>query len=234
MRTGIKELPKEERPRERLLSKGPSSLSNAELIAIVIGSGAGKGESAISLAEKVLSIDDGGLADLGVLAPEELLAVNGIGPAGAARIAAAAELGKRIYSAKGSKRQRVGNSDEAADILLPEMRYLKTEVFKVILLNVKNEIISVENCAQGSLNTAYITPRDVYSAAIKRGAAAIVAAHNHPSGNPEPSDSDFVVTQRLYEAGELLGITLLDHIVIGDGTYRSIMTDIRGGGVPLN
>jgi len=108
---------------------------------------------------------------------------------------------------------------------MPQMRYLKNEVFKVMILNSKNEVVSIEDCAIGSMNRAYITPREVFSPAIKKGAGRIVVAHNHPSGNPEPSESDIIITQRLFEAGELLGVDLLDHLIIGDGIFKSILDE---------
>lgn len=220
--TTIKTLPADERPREKLFSAGAGQLSNAELIAIVLGNGVG-GESAIGLAGRLLSADEKGLAWLADCAPEELMKVKGVGRAKAAGIAAAAELGKRMYSAGRRETRRVRGSADAAEIFMPQMRYLKNEVFKVMMLNSKNELISVEDCALGSVNSAYITPRQVFSPAIRRGAGRIVVAHNHPSGNPEPSDNDILVTQRLHEAGQLLGIELLDHIVIGDGVYTSLI-----------
>ena len=220
-KTIIKSLPKDERPREKLFSEGAAKLSSAELIAIILGSGSG-GESAIGLAERIISVDERGLCWLADCAPEELMVIKGVGAAKAAQVTAAAELGKRIYSAGKRENRVIKGSADAAEVFMPQMRYLKNEVFKVMILNAKNEMVSIEDCALGSLNSAYITPREVYSAAIKKGAGRIIVAHNHPSGNPQPSDNDILVTQRLHEAGKLLGVELLDHIVIGDGIFKSI------------
>lgn len=217
----IAELPREERPRERLLQLGPDRLSNAELLAILIGCGT-KRQSALMLASRLLAEGEG-LAFLAGCHPEELVSIKGIGRAKAARVLAAAELGKRLAEKKKENRpDSLHCADQAAQFLMPGMRYLKKEHFRTVLLNVKNQVLSVENVAVGGLSSAKIHPREVFCAAIRKSAASIILTHNHPSGDPMPSESDVDLTARLVEAGHLLGIPVLDHIVIGDGTYVSM------------
>ncbi len=134
------------------------------------------------------------------------------------------ELGKRIFSKNPQKRNRVACSDDVAHLMMQDMRYLRKEIFRVVMLNVKNEIIGIEDTAIGGLSSAQVHPREVFGNAIKKSANAVVLVHNHPSGNPEPSHSDIVLTDRLTNAGSILGINVLDHIVIGNGTYMSIMS----------
>lgn len=218
------DLPDEERPREKLFRIGAVKLSNAELLAIILGSGTGE-LSALALAEKLIAMDSAGISNLAVCLPEELCQIKGVGPAKAAQVAAAVELGKRIFSKPAEKKKRVSCSADVAELMMREMRYLTREVFRVILLNVKNEIISIEDTAVGGLSSAYIHPREVFANAIKKSANSVILVHNHPSGNPEPSQSDILLTKRLEEAGKILGIAVADHIVVGNGKYRSIMSD---------
>ena len=223
-RLHIKDLPDEERPREKLFMYGVSMLSNPELIALILGNGTNE-LSALAVAEKLIALDKGGLANLAVCQPEEFCQIKGIGPAKAAQIAAAVELGKRIFSRPAESRIQVSCSSDVAGLLMKELRYLKKEVFKVILLNVKNEIIAIDDTAVGGLSSAYIHPREVFANAIKKGANSVILVHNHPSGNPEPSESDILLTQRLDEAGKIIGIKVADHVVIGNGRYKSIMSE---------
>lgn len=216
----IKDLPMEERPREKIIAYGASLLSNAELLAILIGTGT-KEKSAIDLASQVLSIEENGIGYLGDCMPEELCAIQGMGIAKACRIIAAIELGKRIATKPREKKIAINNPDSIANLFMEEMRYYKKEFFKVLLLNSKGEIISVEKTSIGDLSSTIVHPREIFCIPIRRSAAAVVFVHNHPSGNPIPSQEDIDVTNRLVEAGKLLGIKVLDHIVIGDGTYVS-------------
>lgn len=216
----IKDLPIEERPREKMISYGPSVVSNAELLAVLIGTGT-KNTSAIDLANKILSIEEGGLSYLADCKPEEIYKIPGMGKAKACTIIAAIELGKRIATKPREKRLSITNPDNIANLFMEEMRYYKKEFFKVLLLNTKGEIINIEQTSIGDLSSTIVHPREIFCTAVRRSAAAVVFVHNHPSGNPVPSQEDKDVTVRLVEAGKILGIKVLDHIVIGDGTYVS-------------
>ena len=217
----IKELPFEERPREKLIQYGADSLSNTELLAILIGSGT-KEVSAIMLANRILALEEKGISYLTNCLPEDLSGIPGMGTAKSCQIIAAIELGKRIATRPKEKRINVKSPDEVASLFIEDMRYLKKEYFKVLLLNTKNEIIMIENISIGSLNSSVVHPREVFYTAIRKSACSMIAVHNHPSGNPSPSQMDIDVTRRLVEAGELLGIKVLDHLIIGDGTYVSL------------
>lgn len=223
MRKGamIKELPFEERPREKLIQSGAASLSNSELLAILIGSGT-RESSAIMLANRILALEEEGISFLTNCLPEELSGIPGMGMAKSCQIVAAIELGKRIATRPRGKRVNITSPGEVASLFVEEMRYLKKEYFKVLLLNTKNEIIMIENISIGGLNSSVVHPREVFCTAIKKSACSVIAVHNHPSGNPAPSQSDIDITRRLMEAGDLLGIKVLDHLIIGDGVYVSL------------
>ena len=216
----IKELPSEERPRERMLSLGAGRLSNTELLAILISTGTKK-ESAMTLAEKIISIEEEGLSFLGAAIPQELTRISGVGVAKSCQIAAAIELGKRLASKPRGKKVKVTTPEDIAFFLMEDMRYMKKECFKILLLNTKNEVMSVEEISQGNINSSIVDPREVFSPAVRKSAASIALVHNHPSGNPKPSTADIKVTERLKKAGEILDIKVVDHIIIGDGTYTS-------------
>ncbi len=217
----IKELPADERPREKLLRYGSEYLSNGELLAILIGTGT-KDRSALSVANGILSMDEAGLAYLADCTAEELCGIDGIGMAKSCKLIAAIEIGKRIAHSSGEKRYTAGSPEEVATLYMEEMRYLKKEYFKVLFLNTKNEILSAENTSIGNLNSSIVHPREVFRNAVKKGAAAIIVIHNHPSGNPLPSQNDIDITKRLQEAGQLMGIPVLDHLIIGDGVFVSL------------
>jgi DNA repair protein RadC len=202
-----------------MILTGAGGLSNSELLAIILGTGA-RGASATALAEKLLAL--GGLGYLAESSPEELAAVRGVGDAKACRVLAAIELGKRVATRPRGKRVNIVSCDDIAGFFMADMRAMKNECFKVLLLNVKNEVIAVQAVSMGIINSSLIDPREVFRPAVKRGAASVALAHNHPSGNPEPSGADVDVTLRLVEAGKLLGIKVLDHIVIGDGVFVSM------------
>ncbi len=219
--TLIKELPSEERPREKLIQCGAVALSNAELLAILIGTGTKKA-SAIMLANRVLALEGEGISYLTSCLPEELSEIPGMGIAKSCQIIAAIELGKRIAIKPKEKRINVKSPNEVASLFLEEMRYLKKEYFKILLLNTKNEIIMIETISVGSLNSSVVHPREVFCTAVKKSACSVIAVHNHPSGNPAPSQMDIEITKRLMEAGELLGIKVLDHLIIGDGIFVSL------------
>ncbi|MDR1272040.1 MAG: DNA repair protein RadC [Clostridiales Family XIII bacterium] len=217
----IKKLPEDERPREKLIRQGRRSLSNTELLSLLIGSGTHEA-SATELAGRVLAQTDTGLAGLRDSSPEELRAIRGIGDAIACRLIAAAEIGTRIGAGKPGRGVKVDSAAVAAGICEGEFAGEKQECFAVIMLNVKGLMIGLERISKGGINSSIAEPRDVFRGAVKRGAAAIVALHNHPSGDPEPSESDVLITKRLAAAGEVLGVKMLDHVIIGNDAYVSL------------
>lgn len=218
----LKNMPDSEKPRERLLHNGPSALSNTELLAVLIQTGTGN-KSALDLAGQVLCMDkDSGVQFLSGCSQEELMSIHGIGPSKACQILAAVELGKRIYSGDFKSRPRIKSPEDIVEVLMPQMRHLKREEFRVCFLNTKNEVTGHEVISIGSLNASIVHPREVFAHAIKRSAAALILVHNHPSGNPEPSREDIEITNRLSESGLLLGIKVLDHVIVGGGKWYSL------------
>lgn len=215
----IRQLPDEIRPRERLRRLGVGVLSDTELIAILLGNGH-KGTNVLDLARNVLVAVDG-LAGLARAASSELVGTPGLGEAKTCRLLAAAELGKRLAMAEPARRIRLSDADTVADYLMPRMRYLDKEHFSAVIVNTKNQVLKVLDIAVGSLSQAIVHPRELFKEAIKAGAAGLIVAHNHPSGDPYPSQGDVELTSRLRKIGDLLGIELIDHIVIGDGSYVS-------------
>lgn len=217
----IKDLPEEERPREKLYRYGSKALSNPELLAIIIRTGS-KEETAIEISQRLLAMDKRGLALLADISFEELTSIRGIGKCKAAQILAAIELGKRISIACNMEKIKITSPLDVVNVLMEEMRYLKREHFKVVLLDTKNQIISIENVSIGNLNSSIVHPREVFKIAIRRSSASMILVHNHPSGDPTPSSEDISITKRLLESGKILGISILDHIIIGNKTYVSL------------
>ncbi len=217
----IKMMPKDERPMEKTFSKGIGSLTNSELIALVIKSGTKK-KSAIVLAQEILTIEAKGLSFLAECELHDLMKIDGIGLSRACSILACVELGKRISSCKKNQDATVDSAKAAASIFMETLRYEKKEHFNAVLLNSKGKIISTENISIGELSSTIVHPREVFIPAIKKSAAAIIFVHNHPSGDCTPSGEDVDTTARLIECGELLGIKVLDHIIIGDGEFSSL------------
>lgn len=209
-----------DRPRERLFRQGAESLSNQELIAILLRTGTKK-ESVLVLANRVLSSFDK-IQDLKSATTEEFMTINGIGKAKAVQLLAAAELGKRVYQKHSEDRYTIRSPEDAAAYLMTDMSSLTQEHFVVLFLNVKNEVMHKQTLFIGSLNSSIVHPRDIFREAVKRSAASIVCAHNHPSGNPSPSPEDIEVTKRLIEAGLIMGIEILDHIIIGNHKFISL------------
>ncbi|WP_338658717.1 RadC family protein [Paraclostridium sordellii] len=209
----------EERPREKMLSNGEKSLSNAELLAIILRTGTKK-QSVLELANYILNKDSQGIRWLKDITVQELCEIDGIGISKATQIKAALELGIRISSAKPTK-YKVTNPWDIYKYYMESLRYLNKEIFKIILLNTKNEIICDIDVSVGTLNMSLVHPREVFREAIKRNSNNIILMHNHPSGNIEPSNEDKKVTLRLIKCGELIGIEVIDHIIIGDGLYYS-------------
>lgn len=216
----ILDLPENERPVERLFRYGADSISNTELLAILLRSGTAS-ENVLSLSSKLIS-GTGGLNELLNSSYEDLIAYRGIGKTKAAQIIAISEIAKRFKSYKSGDKQNISNPKDAAELIMDSLRYLKKECLKVILLNTKNIVISIVDVSIGSLNSSIVHPREVYFEAIRRSSASIIICHNHPSGDPTPSCEDVHVTKRLKESGKLLGIELIDHIIIGDGKYVSL------------
>lgn len=218
-RLTIKDLPPSERPRERLLAGGAAKCTDADLLAILIRSGTPQ-ETAVQLAERILA-EAGGLHELPRYGVDEILAVKGLGPAKAVSLLAAVELGKRLSSRMRTEAPTISSPGDAAGLLMEEMRHNLREHFCAILLDTKNKVISIEEISVGSLNTSLVHPREVFRPAIRKACASLILVHNHPSGDPTPSREDLDVTRRLCDAGKLIGIEILDHIVIGDGKFAS-------------
>ncbi|MDW7674101.1 MAG: DNA repair protein RadC [Bacillota bacterium] len=216
----IKDLPLELRPRERLISLGADVMPTSELLAIIIGSGS-RDESAISLAQRLLG-KPGGLGELINATVEEIQLEKGVGPAKACQIKAAIELAKRINTLSGEHRPVIRSPQDAAALVVEEMRYLDREHFRTLMLNTKNQVIAMETVSIGSLNSSIVHPREVFKSPLKKSAAALVLVHNHPSGDPSPSPEDIAVTKRLIECGQLLGIEVLDHLIVGGKRFLSL------------
>jgi DNA repair protein RadC len=215
----IRDLPLEERPREKLRTLGPGALSNAELLAILLRVG-NRNESAVQLATRVLA-KGGGLKNLPALSLEELEDHRGIGPAKAVMIKAALELGCRLATMPREEGGSITSPRQAADLFMEELRYKKKEYFNILLLNTKNHVISREEISVGSLSASIVHPREIFNIPLRKSAASVILFHNHPSGDPAPSQEDLEVTRRLVDAGNLLGISVRDHIIIGDGCFFS-------------
>ena len=221
----IKEMPASERPQEKMLFGGAKGLSNSELLALIIRTGSGD-RSAIQLAEEVISYTSDNIGDLGMAEVKELTDINGIGEAKACSIVAAMELSKRLKSDRmANVKPRVSDSMEVARMLMDELSDEKKEYFMVINLNSKLQVESKSIVSIGNLDSAPVHPREVFAPAIRRGAAAVVVAHNHPSGDPTPSAQDIEVTQRLLEASNIIGIKLLDHVIVGQGRNISMKAE---------
>lgn len=218
--TAVREMPREERPRERLEQTGASSLRDAELLAILFRTGT-QSMGAVKLAETVLS-HFGGLRPLARASLEEIQQVKGIGKVKAIEIKSALELGTRLAHFTENKRPKITSSQDVVDLLMLRYKDYETEVFKCLLLNTKNDVLSTIEISKGGLDGTMADPKDVFRQAVREGATGIILCHNHPSGDPTPSPEDIQVTQRLQEAGEVLGIRVLDHIIFGDGTYTSL------------
>lgn len=221
----MKDLPEDERPREKMLAKGPQSLSDAELLAILLRTGRAN-ESVMRLAERVLDeFKKSGMDKmeaLGRLTPREISNIKGIGAAKAVTIAAAVELGKRMAALGPGKQVVIRSPQDAANLMMPRLRYETKELFFAIMLSTKNHVVATSLISMGTLNASLVSPRELFREAITHHAASIILAHNHPSGDPTPSSDDIVLTKRLVEIGVLLEISVLDHVIIGDGKYVSL------------
>ena len=216
----IHELPQDMRPRERMAYAGAGALSSAELLAIILRVG-GRGENVIRMAERVLT-QFGGLTGLAQTGFDQLCQTHGVGQAKAAQILAALELGKRIMAAAPEERLQVRAPVDVANLLMLEMGLLEQEQMRTVLLDTKNRITRITTVYSGSLNTAVVRVGEVFREAVRANSAGVVVVHNHPSGDPTPSPEDVRVTQMIVEAGALLDIDVLDHLIIGRNRFVSL------------
>lgn len=216
----LRDVPNEDRPRERMMTVGAEALSHAELLAILLRTGT-KRESAVTLASRILT-ECGSLRGLVDMSIEEMTTIRGIGPAKAVQLRAGIELGRRLSRSRQGELPTIRKPSDAANLMMEELRYLKKEHFICLFLNTKNQVISRETLSVGTLNASLVHPREVFRSAIKCSSASIICLHNHPSGDPAPSPEDVALTRRLIEAGELVGIDILDHLVIGDNRFVSL------------
>jgi DNA repair protein RadC len=222
MNYSIRDWPTHERPRERLNSAGASALSTRELLAILIGSGT-EARSAVDVAGHLLQDNDGSLRQLSASSAAEMQRVPGVGPAVTARLMAALELGRRMAREGLGERPRIRGPRDIYDICAPALQDARQEEFRVLLLNTQHCVVRELVVTRGTLDASVVHPREVFRAAIIESAAAVILVHNHPSGDPTPSREDREVTDQLVAAGRLIGISVLDHIVIGDGRYVSFV-----------
>ncbi len=216
----IRDLDDQERPRERLAKLGPEALSTAELLAILLRVGV-PGENAVQLGTRLLQTF-GGLSGLHRASFHELQSQHGVGVAKAAQIKAAIELGRRMVAAAPEERPAIHSPADAAALVLYEMSALTQEHLWVILTDTRNRVLHIEKTYKGSLNASTVRVGEVFRAAIQRNAASILVVHNHPSGDPTPSPEDITLTRALIQAGHLLDIEVLDHLIIGQGRYVSL------------
>jgi DNA repair protein RadC len=216
----------EERPRERLWSRGTHALGDEELLALVLGTGV-RSHSAKSVAAELVRAC-GGVVAVSRASPRELAQVIGVGPERATRITAAFELGRRAVEAQ-QHREQLGQAEDVFRVLAPRLAGLQQEVFLSIGLDIRNGMLDIVEVARGTVHGVEVHPREVFRPLIRMAAAGAVVVHNHPSGDPTPSPEDVALTRRLREAGELLGIPVVDHVVIGDGAFVSIAEWIGTG-----
>lgn len=216
----IKDWPENERPRERLLRYGAEALSDAQLLAIILRTGGG-GRGVLQLAMELLD-EFKGLRDMECAPLKELSLVKGLGTAKIAQLKAAFELGKRLMSESSGSGPLFSSSRSVFSYFAPKFKNLKKEVFFSILLDAKNRLIRESKVSEGTLTNSIIHPREAFKEAIRESAASVIFIHNHPSGDPEPSRDDIAVTERLKAAGDIVGINVLDHVIIGDGKYTSL------------
>ncbi len=216
----IRDFPHGERPRERLLKEGSKTLSNQELIAILLGTGT-KQESVLQLSQRILHHFNG-LKLLKESTVEELKKIKGIGDTKAVQLLAAIELGSRVHKLQMEDRIIIRSPEDVSNYVMEDMRFLTQEHFVSLYLNTKNHVIHKKTIFIGSLNASIVHPREVFKEAFRYSAASIICLHNHPSGDPAPSREDIEVTKRLVESGKVVGIELLDHIIIGDQKFVSL------------
>lgn len=227
----MKELPESERPYEKMKLYGAKSLSASELLAIIIKCGTKK-ETSVELAQKILNLNkntnqtkkqSNDLRFLQDLTIEELTKIKGIGEVKAIQIISTCELAKRMSKPINSLKIVIKDTKDVANLFMDELRYEKREIAKLLILNSKNVVLKIMDIAFGGGNFALLEPKIILQEPIKMGASKIILVHNHPSGNPEPSDADFQITDRIYECADIMGIILLDHVIIGDNCFASVL-----------
>lgn len=215
----IHDLPKDERPRERLIKNGASTLSDSELLAIILRTGS-KQKNVINLSQRILK--EYNIKQLSQINLTQLMKVHGIKESKAAQIAACFEIARRLESFNDEDKQKINSPEDVYRRIYPKMREQKKELFIELCLDTKNQVIKEETISVGSLNANIVHPREVFKLALAESAAHIIVAHNHPSGDPTPSREDIEITKKLVDTGTIMGITLLDHVIIGDGRHFSM------------
>ncbi len=218
-KSGIKNMPQEMRPREKMQARGAECLSEVELLAIILGNGT-RNMSALDLAQQLLVLYKG-LRNIREASLEDITRVKGIGPAKAISIKAAIELGRRT-ALEVKIKDFINSPDDVSRLLMEEMRYYDREHFCVLYLDRKGGLVIKEDVSVGGLSSSIVHPREVFKTAVKCSAASIILVHNHPSGDPTPSREDIEITRRLIEAGSIMGIEVLDHLIIGQNKYCSL------------
>ncbi|HJW27936.1 MAG TPA: DNA repair protein RadC [Saprospiraceae bacterium] len=224
MHQSIKHWSASDQPREKLLQQGSKSLSEAELIAILMRNGT-RNRSALDVAKELLGRYDQSLASLAKLSIHDFMQVKGIGEAKAVSIAAALELGRRRATEQALQKNQITSSLDAYELLLPSMRDLMREEFRIILLDRRSRVISIEDIHVGGMSAMVVDPKIIFQKALERKACSLILSHNHPSGSPSPSNEDIRLTEKIKAAGSFIDIKVLDHIIIGDGSYYSFADD---------
>jgi DNA repair protein RadC len=217
----VREMAEDDRPRERLERCGAEALKDAELVAVLFRTGT-RALNAVALAETLLAHFGSNLRRVSQASLEEIQEVKGIGRVKAIEIKAALELGKRLAAHQRPPVDRIRSAEDVARLLMHTFKEYETEHFKTLMMNTKNEVVKVHEVSHGGIDGTDAMPRDVLRQAVRDGAVAIIVAHNHPSGDPEPSRADIALTKRLSEAAQIVGISLLDHVVFGDGRHVSL------------
>ena len=215
----IQDMQKDERPRERLIKNGPSALSDSELLAIILRTGS-KQENVINLSHRILK--EYNIKQLSQVNLTQLMKVHGVKESKAAQIAACFEIARRLESFKDVEKPKISSPEDVYRRVYPRMREQKKEMFIELCLDTKNQIIREDIISVGSLNANIVHPREVFKLALAESAAHIIVAHNHPSGDPTPSREDIEITKKLAQTGNIMGITVLDHVIIGDGRHFSM------------
>ncbi len=215
----ILDMQKDDRPRERLVKKGPASLSDSELLAIILRTGSRK-ENVLNLSQRILNQYN--LKQLSRINLTQLMKVHGIKESKAAQISACFEIARRLESCTEDIKPKINSPEDVYRLIYPRLREQKKEMFIELCLDTKNQVIKEETISIGSLNANIVHPREVFKMALAESAAHIIVAHNHPSGDPTPSREDIEITKKLVETGSIMGITVLDHVIIGDGRHFSM------------
>lgn len=219
----IKELPEEERPYEKCMRFGASNLTDIELLAVLLRTGT-RGESSLKLSQKLLHpvFSQKGILNIHQWTPEQLLSVKGIGKVKTVQILCLSELTKRLAKATALTGLNFTTPSSIAQYYMEDMRHARQEAMKLLLLNTKARLIGETDISKGTVNSAVISPRELFVEALQKNAVSIILLHNHPSGDPTPSKEDVLITRRIKDAGMLIGIELLDHIIIGNNCYISM------------